>query len=109
MPSKPIFLLDENLTYTDNKYYSPPFFKSTDLLYKGATDDVIFRYSLKNGMIIITKDKRFALDIILSGNKVVVINDDYKVTLVDPKVDVNSKYFSPVTYYILENDCVVIP
>lgn len=102
------FLLDENLTYKNDEYVCPPFFKSTDILGRGASDGVVFQYAKLHDMIVITKDKRFALDMIVQGRKTVFV-DNYTSILVDPKIDVNQKYCSPITYYLQENDCIIVP
>lgn len=102
-------LLDENISYRNNKSIFPPFFKSVDILGAGVSDDKIFQYAKKNNMVIVTKDKRFALDVIVSGSMVVVITDNYQSILVNPSIDVNPKYSSPITYYLQEHDEIIIP
>ena len=103
------FLLDESLMYGNKDPIFPPFFNSVNILGKGASDGMIFQYAKKNNMIVVAKDKRFVLDMIVSGSKVVYVDNNYKVTLVNPKIDVNPKYSSPITFYLQENEEIIIP
>lgn len=103
------FLLDESLTYKNRILVFLPFFNSVDILGMGAPDEEIFKYAKKNNMIVVTKDKRFALDMIISGSKVVIVTDTYKTVLINPKIDVNPKYSSPMTYYLQKHKEIVIP
>ena len=110
------FLLDENMTYNhdnDNSntasLSSYPFFKSIELIGCGASDEKIFQYAKKNNMTVITKDKRFALHMIMKGYKTIIMNDNLKSVLVDPKIDTTQKYGSPLTYYLHEHNTIILP
>ena len=103
------FLLDESITCRNTVPGFSSFFNSVDILGQGASDDKIFQYAKKNDLIVVTKDKRFALDMIVSGNKTVYVTDKYQSTLVNPSIDVNPKYHSPITYYLQEHEEIILP
>jgi len=104
------FLLDENIDPRIEEYESSNYLKSVCILGPGVPDEQVFNYAKKHNLIVVTRDIRFAFHMILSGHKTVFVETPTnKTTLVDPKIDVNPKYSSPITEYLQRTNSIIIP
>lgn len=83
------------------------FVHSIDVIGRGATDGAVFELVKKNKAGLITLDKRFALSVLQSGYTVILPGGEN--IRIKPTIDKSPKYSDALTYYLLENDKVVIP
>ncbi len=89
-------------------FKKPVFVHSVDLIGEGASDQEVLKLSKRLGTIIITCDKRFALDILLGGDPV-ICDYENQTSMIVPKI-INDPIFSdPITHYLLSSQTVVIP
>ena len=101
------YLYDECVSCRD-VFEGRNFIQSIDVVGKGATDEKVGDYAVKNNMLLITSDIKFALNMLIQSKPVIFKNGgDY--TLIKPKTEKSRKYSDPITNYLLENDQVVIP
>lgn len=106
MKTKPLFLVDECASLKYNRQ-SDEFVQSCDIIGGGASDEEVFEVAKKLKVPVITHDKLFALDMILS-NHPVILKYRGKKYFVEPNIQ-ETKIFDAVTYYLLKTNEVVIP
>lgn len=102
------YILDECVS-AKSDFYRGVFVQSVDLVGQGASDDEIFEVSKKLKMLIITKDRSFALKILSEKYPVIYQCEGKTVMIVPEKIIITPKLSDPITYYLLDEEKIVVP
>jgi len=111
MKPKPLFLLDECLTFPNSLRKNREMVMSVDVIGEGATDQEVLEYCKKNKLVILTNDKKFSINIAIDQHDVILFNhrNNKSYTI---KVEENlefMKFNDPITYQLLTSENVIIP
>ena len=104
---KPLFLVDACASMEENRQ-SEEFVQSCDIIGGDASDEEVFELAKKLKVPVITFDKLFALEMILS-NYPVIFRGKGKTYFIKPSIEEDAKYFDAVTYHIAKTNEVIIP
>lgn len=111
------FLLDECLQITNKKLRTRfGYVNATELVKEGTSDDKLLQKAIKENLVIITRDIRFALKAVLLGVEIIFHDNNHTRTLIPknkPQIIeyncVSQKYRDELAYYAMTFDEVVIP
>ncbi|PBO84910.1 MAG: hypothetical protein COA77_06630 [Thaumarchaeota archaeon] len=111
------FLLDECLQITNKKLRTKfGYVNATELVKEGTSDDKLLQKAIKENLVIITRDIRFALKAVLLGVEIIFHDSNHTRTLIPknkPQIIeyncVSQKYRDELAYYTMTFDEVVIP
>jgi len=73
---KPKYVLDENIHCNDVTKPKNLFVKSTAISYRGASDEVVFEEARKRNLILVTRDIKFILNILMKKEDVIYETND---------------------------------
>lgn len=102
------YILDECVSSKPH-FHDDNFVQLVDLLGQGASDDEIFKLSKKLKMLIVTKDRAFALKILSEKNPVIYQCYEKTVLIIPKEVIQSPKLSDPIAYHLLESESVIIP
>ena len=105
------YLIDENVSLGKEAVKNNEILQTKDVLGEGKKDAKLFDYITKNNLILVTNDKRFSLKTAIENHPVRFHDRDTNKTyqLYAKETDEIKKFSDSTTFYILENDQVVIP
>ena len=104
---KPLFLVDACAGLEENRQ-SEEFVQSFDIIDHDASDKEVFELAKKLKLPVITRDKLFALDMILA-NHPVIFQRNGKTYFIKPSIEDGSKFFDAVTYHAMKTNDIIIP
>lgn len=106
------YLLDEWVSIDLSLPKHGCFVESREVLGKGTPDNLIFEYSKKHNLIIVTKDYRFAEKILAEGYPVLLLlfRDKWGIVKPDKKVAKLGRFlFDKCTYFLMEREKIILP
>ncbi|MCH8915330.1 MAG: DUF5615 family PIN-like protein [Thaumarchaeota archaeon] len=103
------YLLDECAHVKSGALINSRFVKSQEVVGEGATDEEVFKYAKKQGLIVITRDWRFAHNMALENHPVIFMDEDKIYQLKARPVNNIPPFGDSRAFYMIEHDEIIRP
>ena len=103
------YLIDECMGLKKQLIKNKDILLSRDVLGEGTPDSEILDYVIKKNLILVTNDMKFALRTAMKKQSVLFYGGIGKSFTIHAEETPGAKFSGSKTFYLLENDKVVIP